>query len=358
MRTSSPAESRPAAGLDPEQALGRGCWRKLICGASNQDLPAVEELAWAYSLAGVHCIDVAADPAVATAARRGMAAAAAAGARRPWLMVSLSDGEDAHFRKARFDPQRCPRDCPRPCQHSCPAQAIDSAGVRTDRCYGCGRCLTACPLGLISAHPWRLGLDQVGMVLTAIGPDAVEIHTAPGRTQGFQRLLPALRPLGGSLRRLAVSAGGGCDARTLARYLWCLHPQLLREGQRPLWQLDGRPMSGDVGDGMAHAAVNLAAALVRLAPPGPLQLAGGTNASTQRLLERAGLARPPGAAGVAGLAFGGAARRLLAPWIATAQARGLALRDCPDLGRAAVRAAAGLLWGERGGNESLPAGSC
>ena len=49
---------------DPEQALARGGWVKLIGGASNQDLAVIEDLAGIHALAGVHCIDVAAYLAV------------------------------------------------------------------------------------------------------------------------------------------------------------------------------------------------------------------------------------------------------------------------------------------------------
>ena len=55
-------------------------------------------------------------------------------------------------------------------------------------------------------------------------------------------------------------------------------------GFSPLWQLDGRPMSGDVGAGTARSAVQLWRQLRPEAPPGPLQLAGGTNAHTIELL--------------------------------------------------------------------------
>jgi Fe-S-cluster-containing hydrogenase component 2 len=44
--------------------------------------------------------------------------------RRPWVMVSVNDQEDLHFRKASFDPTECPADCPRPCETVCPTQAI------------------------------------------------------------------------------------------------------------------------------------------------------------------------------------------------------------------------------------------
>ena len=87
-------------GLTPDDALVQGRWVKLICGASNQDLPAIADLTAVFAAVGVHCVDVAADPAVALAARRGLDWAEAQTGCRPWLMVSLSDGIDAHFRKA------------------------------------------------------------------------------------------------------------------------------------------------------------------------------------------------------------------------------------------------------------------
>ena len=118
---------------DPDEALRDGRWVKWIGGASNQDLAAIEDLAGLYSLVGVHCLDLACDLAVVAAARRGIAWAAAqapAGWIPPWLMVSLNDGEDPHFRKAWFDPERCPPSCPRPCAAACPALAIPALPQR------------------------------------------------------------------------------------------------------------------------------------------------------------------------------------------------------------------------------------
>ena len=54
--------------MAPELALARGQWVKLICGASNHDLAAIEDLCALYGLVGVDCIDVAADPAAVAAA--------------------------------------------------------------------------------------------------------------------------------------------------------------------------------------------------------------------------------------------------------------------------------------------------
>ncbi|MYI88166.1 MAG: hypothetical protein F4074_06250 [Synechococcus sp. SB0672_bin_10] len=226
--------------------------------------------------------------------------------------------------------------------------AISTAGVAMARCYGCGRCLSVCPLGLIEERPWHLERSRLLEVLEACQPDALEIHTRPGAVAPFTQLLTLLQPLLPRLRLLAVSAGG--PLAQLIPYLWQLHGLLAKEPVPHLWQLDGRPMSGDLGQGTAHAAVALALGVSRHGPPGLLQVAGGVNRHTQTLLERHGLSgggeKPPA---VAGMAFGGAARQLLSPWLTAAQARGKPLHQHSDLADVAVEQAQGLL--------NLPAGS-
>ncbi len=341
---------------------------KWIGGASNQDLAAIEDLAGLYSLAGVHCLDLAADPAVVAAARRGIAWAEARGAARPWVMVSLSDGADPHFRKAWFDPARCPPDCPRPCERVCPALAIPAlmpepgaismftgfqggaaSGVLEDRCYGCGRCLPACPLGLIEERDQLMPAEAVAPLLAALRPDAIELHTRIGRAGAFAARLNQVRAAGIPLRRLAVSCGlevegaprsPDAGADRLVDELWNRFAQLRAAGFTPLWQLDGRPMSGDVGAGTARSAVGLLQRLASRLPPGPLQLAGGTNDRTLSLV--AGLA-PSERAVVAGVAFGSVARARLQPLLLQAQQRGGRLLDQADLLPEASSLASGLV---------------
>jgi Fe-S-cluster-containing hydrogenase component 2 len=359
--------------MDPELALAQGRWVKWIAGASNQDLASIEDLAGLYSLAGVHCLDLGADPAVVAAARRGIAWAEARGAARPWVMVSLSDGADPHFRKAWFDPLRCPSDCPRPCARVCPALAIPPlesrsggnpdlrpgsgdddglrSGVRADRCYGCGRCLPACPLGLIGEQEQLLPAAAVAPLLASLRPDAIELHTRIGRAGAFAARLAQVRQSGIPLRRLAVSCGVEAEKGTgsslgagavpgstmgaaaameaqLVAELRNRHEQVRAAGFAPLWQLDGRPMSGDVGGGTAYAAVGLLRRIASQLPPGPLQLAGGTNDRTLTLVEAL---LPAQRAMVAGVAFGSVARARLQPLLLEAQQRGGRLLDQIDL---------------------------
>ncbi|NJN56055.1 MAG: 4Fe-4S ferredoxin [Leptolyngbyaceae cyanobacterium SL_5_9] len=282
----------------PLRSLREGNWFKLICGASFQHLPAVRNLTLAYTLAGADCVDVAADPAVITAAREAMCAASCVAEADetfkfnglPWLMVSLNDGEDPHFRKADFDAANCPADCARPCESICPAGAIafnpnQFSGVIDDLCYGCGRCLTVCPIQQISTRSYVFTPAAIAPLVLA-GVDAVEIHTQVGRLEDFKRLWRAIAPSLDQLKLVAISCP---DGENLIDYLWALY-ELISPLPCPLvWQTDGRPMSGDIGDGATRATVRLGQKVLAAKLPGYVQLAGGTNRYTVSKLVKQGL---------------------------------------------------------------------
>ncbi|GET42957.1 circadian clock protein LdpA [Microseira wollei] len=297
----------------PLHSLREGHWFKLICGASFQHLPAVRNLTLAYTLAGADCIDVAADPAVIAAAQAALQVAgelASEAQRRgfgfkslPWLMVSLNDGEDPHFRKAEFNPTLCPADCPRPCEKICPADAIrltpryanafhlpgNNSGVIDSRCYGCGRCIPVCPYDLIYTRSYVSTPDAIAKQVVPTGIDAVEIHTQVGRKADFERLWRAIAP---NLHRLKLIAVSCPDGEGLIEYLRSLY-ELMEPLPIPLvWQTDGRPMSGDIGAGTTHAAIKLGQKVLSAGLPGYVQLAGGTNSHTVIKLKAVGLLNP------------------------------------------------------------------
>ncbi|MGJ3247932.1 MAG: circadian clock protein LdpA [Elainellaceae cyanobacterium] len=287
----------------PLRSLREGNWFKLICGASFQHLPAIRNLALAYALAGADCVDVAADPAVVAAASEGIQSAQCllgdarirgfGAATLPWLMVSLNDGEDPHFRKAEFDATSCPPNCHRPCELICPAQAIDldlrdgylSGGVLSDRCYGCGRCLPVCPIQHVQTRS-HVTPPATLMPLVLAGVDAVEIHTQIGRLDAFKRVWNAIAPISHQLKLVAISCQ---DGDGLTDYLWALYDVISPVPCPLIWQTDGRPMSGDIGDGTTHAAIRLSQKVLDAGLPGYVQLAGGTNHHTVPKLKRLGM---------------------------------------------------------------------
>lgn len=335
----------------PLQSLREGHWFKLICGASFQHLPAIRNLTLAYALAGADCVDVAADPAVIAAARDGLQAASAlhheAQARSfqpqasPWLMVSLNDGEDPHFRKAGFNPIDCPSDCDRPCMAVCPAEAIafasGFAGVVDDRCYGCGRCVPVCPVQQIATRSYVSSPSAIAPLVLS-GVDAVEIHTQVGRLTDFERLWQAITPFVATkalqqnrLKLVAISCPDGED---LVDYLRSIHRLVAVHQGAIVWQTDGRPMSGDIGDGATRAALKLGQKVLQADLPGFVQLAGGTNRQTVGKLKELGLLRQFSTGqSVAGVAYGSYARVLLAPILTQLEqsASPLRLEAVPDL---------------------------
>jgi Fe-S-cluster-containing hydrogenase component 2 len=316
----------------PLNSLDKGTWFKLICGASFGHLPAIRNLALAYTLAGADCIDVAADPAVIAATRDGIKVAQQfasiardrgyPGMDSPWLMVSLNDGTDPHFRKAEFDPNQCPIDCPRPCERICPADAIafttEIQGVIDSRCYGCGRCIPICPLGLITTRDETATPSKILPEIAAVdGIDAIEIHTQSGHIKEFQQLWSILAPVAHHLKLLSISCPDDPESIDYLRSIYhtiaaTYHPQPLPFSL--LWQTDGRPMSGDIGAGTTHAAIKLGQKVLNAQLPGYIQLAGGTNHYTvPKLRERELLPSPTSTQHVHGVAYGSYARVLLSP---------------------------------------------
>ncbi|MCC5660751.1 4Fe-4S binding protein [Nostoc sp. XA010] len=336
--------------LAPLQSLKQGDWFKLICGASFQHLPAVRSLTLAYTLAGADCIDVAADPAVIAAAQAGLlvAKSLATDAQKrgfgykgnsPFLMVSLNDGEDPHFRKAEFNPTECPRDCPRPCERICPAQAIvfnnvkeNFSGVISEKCYGCGRCIPVCPYGRIDTTSYMSTPQAIAPLVMSTGVDAVEIHTKVGRLTEFEQLWQAISPWADQLKLLAISCP---DGEGMIDYLRAVYDLIAPLKSALIWQTDGRAMSGDIGDGTTIAAVKLGQKVLTAKLPGYVQLAGGTNSYTVAKLKAMGLLNRAGGAGgdegaggattssspsspssspsISGVAYGSYARVLLSP---------------------------------------------
>jgi Fe-S-cluster-containing hydrogenase component 2 len=344
----------------PLRSLQNGHWFKLICGASYQHLPAIRNLALVYSLAGADCIDVAADPAVIRTALQGIEAAQTWLKEQqkeplvgPLLMVSLNDDEDPHFRKAIFDPTLCPSDCPQPCISICPAEAIAfttvQPGVIADRCYGCGRCIPVCPVDQIDTRSHLITPETILPLVRNSTVQAIEIHTQVGHEAAFAKLWQQLKQDIHHLEVLAISCPDGDGA---LEYLHWLYQHISPLSCTLIWQTDGRPMSGDIGDGATRAAIKWGEKVLRSDLPGFVQLAGGTNAHTVEKLKELGLwkvGERSQAEYIAGIAYGSYARTLLTPiWHTLEEQDSEALEQFPDLVNQGIQLASGLTQALKG----------
>lgn len=260
-------------------------------------------LTLAYALAGADCIDIAADPAVIRIAREAIAIANILQPSRdlhhsPWLMVSINDGDDPHFRKAQVNPALCPEDCPQPCIAICPTDAITVAslvptksnnGILADRCYGCGRCLPICPLQHIKTRTHQTTMTDLTPSFLEFGVEALEIHTQVGHFEQFRQLWVQMKPMLPQLKGLAVS----CPYESgVIDYLKRLEALMSPVPCPLVWQTDGRPMSGDIGDGTTRTTVKYAQLALESNLKGFFQVAGGTNRHTVEKLQALNLFHP------------------------------------------------------------------
>ncbi|KAM1280976.1 hypothetical protein FF1_021815 [Malus domestica] len=368
----------PSKTSSPAKSLENGNWVKLICGASFEDVVDIRNLSLVYTLAGVNCIDCAADVSVVSAVNDGIdAAIGICPLPRPWVMISVNDDEDLHFRKAEFDPEDCPLDCSRPCERVCPADAISlgaqkstaqffygtnlpetfKGGVLTERCYGCGRCIPVCPYDKIRVSSYVRDAYATSELLRRNDVDALEIHTTGRQIAPFKELWDGL---GDSVKRLRLAAvslpdNGESTVSSMNAMYSVMEPDLCCFN---LWQLDGRPMSGDIGRGATRESIAFALRLaaIKERPCGFLQLAGGTNAHTVDGLRKVGLfqtASFPNTTGspnslhpmISGVAYGGYARKIVGRILSYMQSQhGIAsIEDYPEHLLKALREALSLV---------------
>ena len=253
-------------------------------------------------------------------------------------MISISDGKDIHFRKAKFDPSKCPPNCSRPCEKICPTFAIDYSGITESKCYGCGRCITSCPLNLISEYEYYLSKNFLSKILQTIKPDAVEIHTEINRSESFKKVAQIIKESEVELKTISISCGlnqSKANPKDLSKALWERYEILLDHNLPLIWQLDGRPMSGDLTPKTAKDAVQLWESMQSTLPPGLVQLAGGTNGNTHKILKNNQIPD--------GIAFGSIARKIMQPLIEDASKNNKKLYEYPEKMNLAIKKAKILL---------------
>jgi hypothetical protein len=99
-------------------------------------------------------------------------------------------------------------------------------------------------------------------------------------------LWQAISPWVDKLKVVAISCP---DGEGMIDYLHALYNLITPRPHTLIWQTDGRPMSGDIGDGTTIAAVKLGQKVLAAKLPGYVQLAGGTNSYTVAKLKAMGM---------------------------------------------------------------------
>jgi ferredoxin len=265
-------------------ALAQRRFFKLIGGGSLTEAPKIAWLANKFAKAGVHCIDIAPDPAVLSAVVDELSSMAC---DAPVLMVSLPLDPDPHFRKIELDEPGCIR-CGA-CLPVCPTEALtlpEALEISQALCYGCGRCVPTCPTEALSLLPFQVEA-QMEIVLSHPQVQAVEIHSRyvdPFMLEAFFERWGAL--LQDKLISLCFRIEGIPATQILAFY-----DVAVKNSRLPvILQVDGAPMSGSENPEASRPALEAAvkvAALFRESGYSlpPLTISGGINVTTSELLK-------------------------------------------------------------------------
>jgi NAD-dependent dihydropyrimidine dehydrogenase PreA subunit len=224
-------------------------WLKIIAGASHTDVDRVVDLAKAYGPLGIDCLDIAADVRIidaVDAAWQAMGLTANTQPPRPKLMISLALDDDVHFRKIVLNETAC-IDCGA-CVPTCPAEALamtteEHLLLDEPRCYGCDRCVPVCPTAALSLTPFLP--SDLYQALTHPAVNAVELHTRSASVASLERFMG---DHAGLIEDKLISV---CFSPSNTTDWWPLVAWMVQHKARYRWmlQVDGQPMSGNLGAG-------------------------------------------------------------------------------------------------------------
>ncbi len=274
---------------------------KLICGAGNEDVDAVEKLIAVYSAAGCNFFDICADTNVIKAAKRGLSRVKTN--EKKYLCISVGTSNDIHFQKARIDKTIC-LGCFN-CVSSCPQKAINTKlEVNTEKCIGCGKCESTCPAKSIFFEEKKTDLKQMLSSLPLEEIDCIELHIGNEKDSIekwniLQENFPKI---------LSICIGRKYFSNEEIKQIL----KKLLQNRKPystIIQADGTPMSGGNDD---YATTLQAVATGNLIQNENLKqfliLSGGTNSKTKELSEICSV-------NINGVAVGSYARKIVSKYI-------------------------------------------
>ncbi|MBI2995228.1 MAG: 4Fe-4S dicluster domain-containing protein [Candidatus Melainabacteria bacterium] len=299
---------------------------KLVCGASFTDTKMIENLAFVFTLAGAHVIDLAPKADVIFAARHGIKKALStqhSALSPPLLMASIQLDQDPHFRKIEIDYNLC--DVCGACVRICPTEAFrienrngESANRRigelvylVERCFGCGECPSHCHASALKMIDTKPTPKETLKEMISLGITGIEFHFGKNIEkikEIWEEVVRAIEACG-RMPLLSFSIGSGLLSSEEIKYAANLCYKLA--GKNIILQCDGTPMSGHLrknGNNNDKSYMYVAKVIQEENLPVYLQIAGGTDEHSFKQTIKLGIK-------INGVAIGSYARKLLMPYL-------------------------------------------
>lgn len=274
---------------------------KLICGAGNEDIEAVEKIVAVYSVAGCDFFDICADEKVIKAAKKGLNRVSLQQER--YICVSVGTKNDVHFQKAKIDKTRC-LNCYK-CVSNCLQKAISSNfEISEEKCIGCGKCEISCPSKCIYFEEKRKNLKQIFEELLLQDIDCIELHI--GEEEDCFEQWNFLQNNFSGMLSICIGRKKFSDEKFIE-----ILKRLLKD-RKPystIIQADGSPMSGGLDDYETTLQAVSAGNLVQKADLEQfIIISGGTNSKTAELAKLCSVE-------INGIAIGSYARKIISEFI-------------------------------------------
>ncbi|KAK9991729.1 hypothetical protein SO802_026714 [Lithocarpus litseifolius] len=214
----------------------------------------------------VDCIDCAAVAAVVSVVNDGIKSARdIVGLRRPWSLIwrivhLTVQGHARLFVLLSLNEGNCTL---KVLNGTDASRFLKGGVISTERCYGSGHCFPVCPYSNIRVVTYIRDTTATADLIKRNGIDAVEIHTSGRQTALFERLWDGLGDSIAHLRLICVSLAnvGDSTLSSMNTMYSIVEPNLPCFN---LWQLDGHPMSGDIGLGATRESTAFAVRLAAL----------------------------------------------------------------------------------------------
>lgn len=281
-------------------ALENGSFKKLILGASNTNKKHAERLSLIATLAGFDVIDIGADKDVYNSAKAGIEKSRQfESVNFPLIMISTKVADDRHFRKAFINSEKC--DNCQKCKSFCDFGALFSfknkISLKEENCYGCGKC-SGCEA--IEFKPTE------STALDFLEPEAIEIHTENASIEDIEVFLKENKTVLEFAEIISFSVSlERFSKKELVSYVENL---IEISPTKPIIQIDGKSMIANEERSSSLETIYGAMLLQEANIKAYIQLSGGVNYYTPKLLSDMKME-------ISGVGWGSYLRKVLHPYI-------------------------------------------